>query len=107
MDADPRRPSVRGVRLHRAVRPRRWRAGADLGDRQLFDYLRHRIHRSCAAPQEIRPRGWAGRGGRTEPLTNLSQSAASRGAAVRVLALGDAFETEQATNQATVRPTAP
>jgi hypothetical protein len=35
----------------------------------------------------------AGRGGRTEPLTNLSQSAASPGAAVRVLALGDAFET--------------
>jgi hypothetical protein len=32
---------------------------------------------------------------------------ASPEAAVRVLALGDAFEPEQATNQATVRPTAP
>ena len=40
-------------------------------------------------------------------VLELSQSAASPGAAVRVLALGDAFEPEQATNQATVRPTAP
>ena len=44
----------------------RWRAGADLGDRQLFDCLRHPVHRACAAPQEIRPRGWAGRRGMTE-----------------------------------------
>jgi hypothetical protein len=36
-----------------------------------------------------------------------SRSAASSGVAVRVLALGAAFEPEQATNQATVRPTAP
>ena len=61
--------SVRGVRPHRAVRPWRWGAGADLGDRQLFDCLRHPVHRACAAPQEIRPRGWAGRGGMTERRT--------------------------------------
>jgi hypothetical protein len=36
-----------------------------------------------------------------------SQSAAPPGAAVRVLALEDAFDPEQATDQATVRPRAP
>jgi hypothetical protein len=40
-------------------------------------------------------------------VLDLSQSAASPGAAVRVLALEDAFDPEQAIDQATVRPRAP
>ena len=37
------------IRPHRADRPRGRRAWPDLGDRQLFDRLRHPFHRACAA----------------------------------------------------------
>jgi len=52
VDADPRRRSIRAVWPDRANRTRRWCARADLGDCQLFDHLRHPVHRARTSAQE-------------------------------------------------------
>jgi hypothetical protein len=66
MDADPWRRTVRAIWVCGNVCTGGRRSGADLGNRKLFDPIRHPVHRARPAAQETQPPCRAAYGGMTE-----------------------------------------